>query len=139
MNEIKELFAKNKRRRLHLGSSGPTSDGRIKAFESNGAMARSFFKNLRVGMQAGNKDVKAVGDHHKEKEELSDLPRFTPFNCNFFKVTLSSKSQEKLMSKDRDRSNEARLTSDKIHPIYDTKNYKQYINSEKDRKFMLQY
>ena len=43
------------------------------------------------------------------------------------------------MAKDRDRSNEARLTSDKIHPIYDTKNFKQYINSEKDQIFMKQY
>ena len=76
-------------------------------------------------MSAGNKDIKAVGENGKAKEgALSDMPQFTPFNCNFFKVTLSSKSQEKLMAKDRDRSNEARLTSDKIHPIYDTKNFK---------------
>ena len=71
----------------------PAVDGRIKEFESNGTMARNWIKNMRGGMSAGNKDIYVVGDQKKEKEgALSDMPKFTPYNCGFFKQTISSKS-----------------------------------------------
>ena len=87
---------------------------------------------MRSGLQAGNRDINVVGDHKKEKDgPLSDLPKFTPYNCGFFKQTISSKSQQKLQQgiKDRNRSSEeAKLTSDKVkNPIYDTKNYKKFL------------
>ena len=67
MKRIKELFASKNRQSLLAGAYvTPTADGRIRVFESNGLMAKSFFTDkMRSGMQAGNKDVNAVDDHNK--------------------------------------------------------------------------
>ena len=86
-------------------------------------------------MAAGNKDVNVVGEIDKPgKNHLSDIPRFTPFNCNFFKQTISSKEQTDLLSKDR--SSKERLTSNKTHPKYDRKRYRQFLSSKSDQKFL---
>ena len=65
---------------------------------------------MRGGMVAGNKDTNMVGDisAHADRQ-LTDIPRFTPFNCNFFKQTIAAGAQSKLLSKDRGPA-EQRLT-----------------------------
>ena len=75
-------------------------------------------------MVAGNKDTNMVGDvsAHSEKA-LADIPRFTPFNCNFFKQTIAASAQSKLLSKDRGPA-EQRLIQDNTHPLYDKKKHK---------------
>ena len=139
MKRIKELFESKKRKSLNSrAQKPPTVDGRIKVFESNGAQARQFMQKLRGSAGFTRKDVKA-DQNHKNEGALSDLPKFTPLNCNFFKQTISAQAQSKLLAKDRDRSSEARLTSDKTHPIYDAKNYKKFIASQKDKQFMTHY
>lgn len=96
------------------------SDQRIRPYENNGTIVRKFFKKLREGMAAGNKDLKILGDKENKKEGyLNDIPKFTPFNCNFFKQTISATEQaDKLLSK-KSGKDAPRLTCDKIHPIYD--------------------
>ena len=93
-------------------------------------------------MAAGNKDTKIlVGDQEGKMEEgrLNDLPKFTPFNCNFFKQTISATEQaDKLLQKSTSKD-EPRLTSDKVNPIYDQKNFKQYINQLQDIEFLEKY
>lgn len=85
IQKIKALFASQKRQSI-FGDSGGVSDQRIRPYENNGAIVRKFFKKLRGGMAAGNKDTKILGDIESKKEGLlNDMPKFTPFNCNFFK------------------------------------------------------
>lgn len=101
---------------------------------------RKFFKKLRVGMAAGNKDLKILGDQEgKNDGVLNDIPKFTPFNCNFFKQTVSASAQaDKLLQKSVSKD-APRLTTDKVHPIYDKARHKSYINKTPDKKFLNQY
>ena len=141
IQKIRRLFARKDRKSLFGDGELNVSDQRIRPFETNGAIVNKFFKKLRGGMAAGNKDTKVLGDPESKKEgRLNDMPKFTPFNCNFFKQTISATEQaDKLLqksSKDNRDSEEPRLTSDKTNPIYDKKRYKSYINSSFDQKFL---
>ena len=101
---------------------------------------RRFFNKLREGLAAGNKDLKVLGDQQKNKDgSLNDIPKFTPFNCNFFKQTVSATEQADKMLHKSANKDEPRLTSDKINPVYDRARYKQYINKATDQKFMAKY
>lgn len=89
-------------------------------------------------MAAGCKDVKQIGDYERPSLNLlNDIPKFTPTNCGFFKQTISRKEQTEFASKER--SKHERLTSDKVHPVYDKKNYKTFISSQKDKTLVEQY
>lgn len=128
INKIKELYASRKRKSLVGDTESGVSDQRIRPYENNGAVVRKFFKKLRGGMAAGNKDTNVLGEPESKKEgSLNDIPKFTPFNCNFFKQTISATDQAKITKSGKD--NEApRLTSDKVNPLFNAKSFKKFIN-----------
>ena len=43
-----------------------------------------------------------------------------------------------MLSRDKD-SDAPRLISDKVHPLYDTKNHKKFISGTKDKSFVKLY
>ena len=131
--EIKELMSERGRKPL-VSSDEPVNDQRIRPFESNAEIRKKILKKMRTGMAAGEKDTKKVGAiEHKTQGMLQDLPKFTPYNCNFFKQTISAEQQKKLLEGDRGCE---KLTSDKTNPIYDTKRFKEFITSDKDKQFV---
>ena len=74
-------------------------------------------------MSAGCTDSERVGEYDKPvKNLLGDIPKFTPTNCNFFKQTISQREQADLLSSN-DRTKRTRLTTDRVHPIYDRRNF----------------
>ena len=92
---------------------------------------------MRSGQSAGTKDTKTVGEHRKKNLGLSDLVRFTPYNCNFFKQTISKEEHQRLLQKNRE--DKEKLTQDKCHPIYDRKNFREFLTSKKDQNFLNMY
>ena len=91
-------------------------------------------------MAAGNKDLKILGDKENKSESyLNDIPKFTPFNCNFFKQTISATEQNDKLLAGKSGKDAPRLTCDKIHPIYDKARFKHYITKSNDQKFMANY
>ncbi len=50
---------------------------------------------------------------------MADLPKFTPFNCNFFKRTISAADQSKLLGSGG--GERQRLVEDKASVLYDKK------------------
>ena len=69
-----------------VSSEEPVNDQRIRPFESNAGIRKKMLKKMRTGMAAGEKDIHMVGAvEHKTIGMLQDLPKFTPYSCNFFK------------------------------------------------------
>ena len=68
IQKIKELFASRKRKSLFGDPAELPSDQRIRPYENNGHIVRKFFKKLREGMAAGNKDTKVLGDQEGKNE-----------------------------------------------------------------------
>lgn len=98
-----------------------------------GEVTRKVLGDLRGGMSAGNKDTKAVGEHRTDAVGLSDVAKFTPYNCNFFKVTISKEENEQLLNKDRDFT-EKLTRSDKCNPLYDRKRFREFLRCESKQK-----
>ena len=63
------------------------SDSRIKPYEKSGKSVKKILGKFRDGKTAGNKDTKILGELSSSNGAgtLSDMPKFTPYNCNLFK------------------------------------------------------
>lgn len=94
---IKELFAAKKRQSL-FKSGVPISDARIRPYEVRGNKVDKILKKQRGGQSAGNVDLKVVGEMASKESAgaLYDMPKFTPYNCNFFKQTITQSQQARL-------------------------------------------
>ena len=74
------------------------------------------------------------------------MPTFTPWNCNFFKRTISAADQSKLLSKGASSENggqgsssQERLVDEKTSVLYDKRKQKGFITSEGDQKFLSKF
>ena len=74
---------------------------------------------------------------------MADMPSFTPWNCNFFKRTISAADQSKLLSNgaasNENGGSQERLVDEKTSVLYDKRKQKGFITSVGDQKFLSKF